>query len=193
MLNKIKLCPDCGYELTRKYNSTIYNKCPRCKVVKKIVKGTISKNQSNSRKFDFYKTTAWNWCKKYVLLYYCDDSGMVKCSTSPNLEYHVTDKNIHVGHWIKYRDGNSTNNRTALEFHNLAPQSARDNIQFNGKEEQMEVFLAATHGLDAINELMRLKRLSFKLDPVTLQEISDKYKDMFNDLLKKRQIKNPFK
>lgn len=191
MKSEFKKCPDCGYELKKKYNSTLYMTCPRCKVVKRIVKKRLKLSHAN--KFNLYTCTAWKWCKMYVLLYYCDDKGYVKCSTSPNLEYHVTDRNIHVGHYIKWKDGNSSHNSTALEFYNLAPQSARDNNKHNGKPEQMRVFLVGRHGEEAIQEIERLKNIPLKFDPVMLQEISDKYRIMFYDLLEKRKMQNPFK
>lgn len=185
-----KKCDKCGYERRQKPNSTLYYPCLRCKAVDKMVK---SKSYVKKNKFDFYKTTAWKWCKMYVLLYYCDNKGFVHCSTSPNLVYHVTDRYIHVGHWIKYRDGNSTHNSTALIFYNLAPQSSRDNVRFNGKPDEMEKFLREKHGDEKIDELLLLKNQPLKLDPVTLEEIAFEYRTKFYELLKIRGIENPFK
>lgn len=147
----------------------------------------------NSNKFNFYKTTAWKWCSRYVLLYYADSNNIVSCATSPELSYHITDKNIHCGHYIKLRDSNSTNYSTALLFENLAPQSNRDNTQLGGKPEVLKGWLISKHGEDKIEALNRTKRVAYKLDKYTLFEISEKYKKLFNDLLAKRGIENPWK
>lgn len=152
------------------------------------------KNSTNisSKNFNLYKTTAWKWCSHYVLLYYADSNCIVQCSTDPTLSYHVTDKNIHVGHYIKYRDGNSTNNSTALLFENLAPQSARDNTKYGGKPEVMKEWLIKHHGEEKIKNLDRIKRDAYKLDKYTLFQISENYKKLFKELLDKRNIINPW-
>lgn len=186
-----KLCKECGYELKLKWNSTLYHPCPRCKVIKKLIKPT--KAHKSTKKFNLYKTTAWEWLRKYVLLYYADSDLIVKCSTSPHLEYKIPNKNIHVGHWIKCNDANSTNNSVALNFYNLAPQSARDNTRRNGCPEIMEQFLIDTHGIEKIEELKNLKKQPLKLDLVYLQQVADEYKYKFKELLKERNIQDPWK
>ena len=187
-----KLCKECGYKLILKFNSTLYYPCPRCKQIKKII-NKQNKPFKASKNFNLYNSTPWKWLSHYVLLFYADSQNMVKCSTSPHLEYKVNDKNIHVGHYIKYKDGNSTNNSTALDFYNLAPQNARDNTKLGGMPEVMREFLVSVHGEEKIKEIEARKKIPLKLDVVYLQEISDRYKHLFNELLKERGIENPWK
>lgn len=146
-----------------------------------------------NKKFDLYQTTAWKWCRKYVLLYYADSNGIVSCSTSPGQSYHVTDRRIHVGHLIKWRDGNSTNNSTALLFENLAPQNHIDNTMHGGKPDIMKEWLIERHNEEIVNNLYILKSRALKLDKYLLFEISEQYKKKFNSLLRERNISDPWK
>jgi len=150
-------------------------------------------NMAEGKNFNIYNTTAWKWCKQYVLLYYADSNNIVSCSTSPHLHYHITDKNIHVGHFIKYRDGNSTNNSTAFLFENLAPQSYADNVKFGGKPDIMKQWLIEKHGIDKIDNLYSIKKVPCKIDRYTLFSISEEYKKKYKDLLIKRNIEDPWK
>ena len=131
---------------------------------------------------EFYRTTAWRWCAKYVLLHYSDDDGMVQCSTSPELKYFCNDRKIHVGHYYKLHQHKSL----AFEFKNLAPQSYRDNNFFSGKPEVMALWIEKTHGKKTLKWLDREKNKIYKLDKYELKKWSDHYRLLFKKLVKQK-------
>lgn len=136
----------------------------------------------------FYSSSAWRNCSRYILLHYSDEDLMVRCSTSPHLIYHVTDKAIHCGHFHKADSHKSV----AFEFKNLAPQSYSDNIHFSGKPEIMAKWIETTHGEGTIEWLDAEKNKTCKLDKYEMDKISKYYLKLFKDELKKRGIKNPW-
>jgi hypothetical protein len=138
------------------------------------------------KQVDFYKTRAWFYCSKYVLLYYSID-GMVQCSTSPQLWYPCNDKNIQCGHYLKA----NLHRSVAFEFKNLAPQSYRDNHYFSGKPEVMKEWIEKTHGKGTVEWLNIKKNNPMKLDKFTLDYFKDYYKKLFNELVKIKG--NPWK
>ena len=189
---------DCGRSIPQRCNSTIRaKKCPHCTYMDAISNAKIkSKTQSKSKnkqpKFNFYKTTAWKWFRKYVLLYYSDKNGIVKCATSGRYMT-LGSKNCHCGHYIKVRDGNSTNYSTALDFRNAAPQHLQDNTMMGGRQDLMREFLVNQHGDEAIKKLEAKRRIPLKLDKSTLDQYAKHYKAKFEQLLKERNQKNPWK
>ncbi len=157
----------------------------------KDIKG-LEKMRQNPRKTPqerFYQSRAWLNCSRYVLLHYADDDLMVRCCTSPHLQYHITDKSIHCGHFHKSDQHKSV----ALEFKNLAPQSYSDNIHFSGKPEIMAQWIERTHGEGTLEWLDRKKNQSMKLDKYTLGKISKHYLKLFNAELERRGIESPWK
>jgi len=137
----------------------------------------------------FYSSTAWGWCSKYVLLYYADTDLNVRCSTSPHLVYRVTDKEIHAGHYLK----SDQHKATAFEFKNLFPQSYSDNVHFSGKPEIAKEWIEKTHGTGTIEWLETKKNETYHLDSTELDKWAKHYRTLFNELLKQRGIKNPWK
>lgn len=140
----------------------------------------------------FYKTSAWKNFSHYVLLYYANTDLEVVCSTDPRLWYQVNDPNIVVGHYLKVFDGNSSNFSTAFEFRNVAPQSRKEN-DLGGNMEAMAQWIEDVHGFGTVEELKKIRRTPLKLDKYTLDQISKKYLDLFNEELKRRGIKSPWK
>lgn len=194
-----KLCPSCNLKKAsnaeslriaeerfgKRKSKDITSKIPSIRNPK--TKRTIS------TKFDFYKTTAWKWLSRLVLVTYADNEGYVACSTSPHRIYHVTSRSMHAGHYIKVRDSNSTNYATALNFYNIAPQSHHDNIYGGGCQDVMRGWLVKKYGENKVLELERMKRIPFKLSKSVLDELSDKYRKEYKELLKKRNMVDPWK
>lgn len=204
-MNKEKRYCKCGKEIPPPRNTTIWaKKCPSCTYAE-----LYSKNKQNthrdknntlrrekrtkSKNFSIYTTTAWKYFSHYVLVFYADRSGYVQCSTSPSLIYHVTDRRIHVGHFIKVLEGTKTQYSVAFEFCNVAPQSHRDNVYFGGKPEVMEKWLIKKHGQKAIDELNIKKHNICHLDKLTLDLIKDEYKEKYKQLLINKKIEDPWK
>ena len=135
---------------------------------------------------DFYNTSAWKYCSRYVLLYYSVD-GVVQCSTSPELSYRLPNKNIQCGHYFK----SDAHKSLAFEFKNLAPQSYRDNKYFSGKPEIMKNWIEKTHGKGTLKYLEIKKNAAYKLDKSELDFWREYYKKLFNELVKIKG--NPWK
>lgn len=201
---KIKKCstPKCTSERWKKPgNNTLYFKYCQEHQVEYVV-GVISvqsekykqgleimrKNGKKTAVERFYSSTAWGWCSKYVLLFYADDDLMVRCATSPHLIYRVTDKEIHCGHFIKA----DQHKAVAFEFKNLFPQSYSDNVHFSGKPEIAKEWIERTHGTGTVEWLEIKKNETYKLDADELDKIASYYKAVFKQLLKERQISNPW-
>ena len=142
--------------------------------------------------YRFYHSSAWVNFSHYVLLHYADENLMVQCSTNPSVYCEIYKKEICVGHYIKVFDTNSTNYATAFEFRNVGPQSKVENDN-GGNMPVMEQWIEKTHGSGTVEELKQLKRQHFRLDKYTLDEISKKYLALFNEELKRRGIRNPWK
>jgi hypothetical protein len=140
----------------------------------------------------FYKTRAWLNFSHYVLLYYANDDLEVVCSTNPRLWYRINDPNICVGHYLKVFDANSTNFSTAFEFRNVGPQSRKENDR-GGNMEAMAHWIEDTHGVGTVEELKQIRRKPLKLDKYTLDQIAKTYLALFNEELKRRGIKDPWK
>lgn len=193
-------------ERRQKPNSTLYFPCPKCNSDKRREKNSTLLGQSSfykqkeakkglkskKVKFNIYSTNAWRWFSRYVLLYYADDNLTVRCSTSGEI-LSITSRRCHCGHYLKTREGTSTNYSVAFDFRNVAPQSLRDNRYMGGRQDKMRKWLVNRHGEEAIKELEIKKNQIYHLDKLSLDKISDEYKKKFNDLLLERGIKNPWK
>lgn len=186
---KKKLCPKCELaRITSKYREGSNNSQKTTKTIS--LANSVSK-KSKKLSIDFYRTTAWSWCRKYVLLFYSNKDGVVKCATSGKL-MSIGTADCHCGHYIKVRDGNSTNYATAFEFTNLAPQSRQDNTFMGGRQDKMREFLVKQHGEEAIKELEAKRHIPYRLDQYELKKWSDYYRSKYNDLLKERGMKSPW-
>lgn len=154
-------------------------------------KAELEKARQNKKKTPsekFYQLTAWRNCSQYVLLHYADDDLMVECCTSGRF-YRVNDQDLHCGHYHKA----DRHKATAFEFKNLAPQSASDNTKKGGLPEIMAEWIERTHGAGTLEWLNQKKNETLHLDKVTLDQISKHYLNLFNEELKRRNIKNPWK
>lgn len=158
---------------------TARNQAKEIREQKKAIK------KSNPKR-DFYKSMAWLYCSRYVLLYYSVD-GMVQCSTSPHRWYPLNDRRIHCGHYIKVDQFKAT----AFEFKNLAPQSYTDNIMFSGKPEIMAEWLKKQHGNDVIEWLNIQKHKICHLSKSEYEYWAEHYKKLFCELVKEKGI-NPW-
>lgn len=200
---KLKICkyPDCEKETVNFPNSVIKRKY----CLDHAILDVLSKSRDNARKDKdglekmreerkktpsekFYQLTAWRNASQYVLLHYADEDLMVQCCTSGRF-YRVNDPNLHCGHYHKA----DRHKATAFEFKNLAPQSASDNTKKGGLPEVMAEWIERTHGTGTLEWLNIEKNKTLHLDKVTLDQISKHYLNLFNEELKRRNIKNPWK
>jgi hypothetical protein len=134
---------------------------------------------------DFYNSTAWKYCSRYVLLYYSRD-GLVQCSTCGKW-YQLPNKLIQCGHLHK----SDSNRSVSFNFYNLAPQCYKDNKFFSGKPDVMRDWLIRKHGEDSIIRLDYEKNIYLKLDDYQMAVYKEHYKQLFNELVKTKS--NPWK
>lgn len=188
-------------------NSTIYFKgCIDCEIqanLSKIRTETIKdKEELNKARQTlkkrtprelFYSSAAWRNFSQYVLLFYADESMMVRCATNPSLEYKINDKRICVGHFIKVFEANSSNYSTAFDFRNVLPQSDQENRFKNGNEPEMEKAINRIHGEGTSDIIKQKKHEPFRLDKYTLSEISKEYLKKKKELLTERGWSDPWK
>ena len=138
----------------------------------------------------FYKTTAWKWFSRYVLLPYSKD-GLVSCSTCGNVKM-VNDRLMHLGHLIKvFSSGGHTNFATAFHEKNVMPQCHQCNVHLGGNELKMLDAIELKFGKGTYDELKMKSRFPFKLDKFTLDQIAKDYKGRFDKLVSKKG--NPWK
>ena len=138
----------------------------------------------------FYKSTAWKWFSRYVLLSNSSE-GIAKCATC-NSRKEINDKKIHLGHLIKvFESGANTNFSVAFNEKNVFPQCYQCNVKMGGNELRMLDAIEAKHGEGTYQELRMKSRFPFKLDKFTLDEIAKEYRLKFNELAKKKG--NPWK
>lgn len=159
---------------------------------KYTVKKKNGKKRLKTPRERFYESTAWKWFSRYILLYYSVDGTVVQCSTCSTFKT-VNDREMHTGHWIKVFDSNSTNYATAYEFTNLGPQCSKCNRHMGGRERLMAEWLKEQHGQEELDRLQLLSKQIKRLDDYTLDQIAKEYREKFNQLLKERGWKNPWK
>ena len=139
---------------------------------------------------DFYKTTAWKWFSKYVLLHY-SNNGVVRCATCSTRKK-CSDSKMHLGHLIKvFSIGSNTNFATAFDERNVMPQCYQCNVLLSGNELKMMDAINLKFGSDTYEELKAKARIPFKLDKYTLDDIALNYRLKFNELVKIKG--NPWK
>ena len=129
----------------------------------------------------FYNTTAWKWFRKYHILKHTTKEGLIQCRTSGTW-YEADSGKIHLGHYIKVYDGNSTNFATAFDDRNVLPQSSRDNRYFSGKPDVMRKELIKDWGEEEIEKLEQKKHNFCRLDKFTLDEIAKEYRLKYRSL-----------
>jgi len=135
---------------------------------------------------DFYRSLAWRYCSRYVLLFYSIDGLYVKCSTCGKI-MQVNSREAHCGHLIKITDSWAT----AFEFENLAPQCMRDNRFLGGRQDLMKEWLIKKHGIYKINDLYIRKHNFCKPEQFHLDYWAGYYKRLFEKLAEEKG--NPWK
>ena len=138
----------------------------------------------------FYKTTAWKWFSKYVLLFHSND-GCAQCATCGNRKM-ISDKLMHLGHLIKvFSSGGQTCFATAFHEKNTLPQCYQCNVLMGGNELKMMEAVNDKFGKDTYDKLKIKSRFPFKLDKYTLDLLATEYRLKFNELVKTKG--NPWK
>jgi hypothetical protein len=203
---KRKICPRCqklkDFEKKREYNqkllaqSNLFNPGKRSgfKPGKYTPKKKSGLNGKKTPKDRFYKSAAWKWFSRYILIISTIDvtETTTQCCTCGKWMA-VNSRNCHVGHYVKVFDANSTNYATALVEVNTGPQCDHCNHYRGGVMDEMASYIEKKHGKGTVKQLMELKKLPLKLDDAYLAEIADTYRKKFYKELEQRGIENPWK
>ena len=192
---KPKLCRFCYNKFMLERSNLAARKWKsKQKSYKYTIKDKNGRKAIKSPKERFYRSTAWKWFSRYILITNTIDvtGTTVRCSTCGKWMA-VNSKNCHVGHYIKVFDGNSTNYSTAFVEANTAPQCLRCNKYMGGRQDEMAVWIKEKYGLKTLQELWELKKLPLKLDAAYLKEIADTYKKKYQNYIREYNIDDPWK
>lgn len=181
-----KLCR-CGRPLYYRWNSKM-KYCPACQLEQAKQKKALTK-RINTETAPAAMRTADRWFSKYIRLLYSfsDVSGkhlLCKCYTCGRVKDIL---NIELGHY----HGRGIK-ATRYHINNGRPQCTRCNKYRQGAHTDFERHLEEEVGLDAVEELKSLTRPYFKADRAFFVCASDTYRNLFNELIKKKGI-NPWK
>lgn len=132
---------------------------------------------------EFYSSTAWKYLSRYVLTYYANKEGVVKCSTCSTYKL-VTDKLMQCGHYIK-----SNNRATAFDFVNLQPQCYKCNKYYSGKPDVMREVIYKLHGKDVLAQLELKSYNVCHLGKFELDQLRIEWREKYKELLKSRNQK----
>ena len=134
---------------------------------------------------DFYKSTAWRYLSRYVLLKFSD--GLIsRCCTCGN-PIQINHSSAHCGHFIKVTDSWAV----ALEIENTGPQCARCNTHQSGKPYEFSEWIKKTYGNHELDRLNIKKHNFCKLDKLTLGIMGHHFKKLFQSEVEKKG--NPWK
>lgn len=202
------ICQKHGIEKRRKFNSSLFV-CPECEREERMrrsearilknktllaqcigIKEKVSKTAGKRKKTPRQAAmdTADMYFSRYIRLKSAFETGGIlvcKCYTCGSV--HAM-KSTDCGHW--QRRGYKT---TRFHEDNARPQCRQCNHYYQGKPEVFERNLVKEIGADKVNEL---KELAFQLGDDSEQfyrEQADIYREKVKQLLKYRNIKNPWK
>lgn len=203
-----KICPRCqalkdfesnkrremNKQLLSQSNLMGYNKRSGFKPGKYTPNKKKVKNKLKTPKERFYKSSAWKWFSRCILIENTIDKKgtTVRCCTCGKLML-VNSRSCHVGHYIKVFDGNSTNYSTAFLEINVAPQCDQCNHYRGGCMDEMAAYIENKHGKGTVEGLMDIKRKPLRLDEACLEHILGRYREKFYELLNQKGIQNPWK
>lgn len=130
---------------------------------------------------DFYNSSAWRTFRKYIIQKHTKD-GVCRCSTCKSA-YLMPDKRMHLGHWIKVFEGNSTNLATAFDERNVLPQCYRCNRLFGGRPYEMSKALEKLYGFEVLEQLIIKSKNVCKLGKFEMDLIHKEYKSKMSEIL----------
>jgi len=139
----------------------------------------------------FYKSRAWYYFSRYMLLKYTNKAGVCRCATCGVFK-EPNDKKLHLGHLVKVFNGNSSNFSTAFDEKNVAPQCYKCNVMMGGNELKMLDFLEDKHGKGNYDELRAKARKPFFHFNTAIDYIKEEYQTKFKEIVKEKGF-NPWK
>ena len=104
---------------------------------------------------------------RYVRLSHADAGGTVSCVTCRKLMHW---KESDCGHWVKRQ-----HRAVRWDERNVGPQCARCNHFMGGVQDEFSQHIILRHGLNAHDELLRLKHTVFKVTRSFLEEQIENY------------------
>ncbi len=199
MEDKEHICPKCGIIMYRRYNSSIYT-CPACLIKKNRALFNKSYMKNDNAPTGLKKTSkrkrseksramrrADKWFSWYIRLKYSFEQGgelFCKCYTCGRIH---GIKDIELGHF--QRRGYLT---TRYDENNGRPQCTYCNRYHSGEPEKFELKLIKDVGQKEVDRLKRTAQEEGEGSLEFFREQSDKFRKLFNKLLKEKCIKNPW-
>lgn len=105
----------------------------------------------------------------YVRQSAADEGGTVRCVTCPKILHW---KESQCGHWVKRQ-----HRAVRWDRRNVAPQCRRCNHFLDGAQDEFAQHIVAEHGVNVLDELLRLKHTVFKVTRPFLEEQIQAYKE----------------
>ena len=127
---------------------------------------------------EIYKTPAWKYFSRYILLYY-SDGLFAKCFTCGKM-LQINTSYAHCGHLIRVTESYAT----VFEFSNTGVQCLRCNRYLGGRQDIMYRKLVEIHGEEAIQMLYIKKHNICKLDKFSLEILAGHWKEKYKELVK---------
>lgn len=113
-------------------------------------------------------------CSLYVRMKDADEGGTVSCVSCRKLMHW---KDADCGHWIKRQ-----HRGTRWDLRNLGVQCGRCNRYMGGNMDEMAAHILRTHGADAIEEMLAMKRAPVKHTRTDLEEMIALYQSKLAEL-----------
>lgn len=111
---------------------------------------------------------------RYIRLSSADAGGTVSCVTCRKLMHW---KESQCGHWVKRQ-----HRAVRWDERNVGVQCPRCNHFMGGAQDEFSRHIITRHGLEAHDELLRLKHTVFKVNRGFLEELIDTYKGKVDEL-----------
>lgn len=198
------ICKTHNIEKIKRFNSTLYI-CPKCESEARIKKNKALLNSSYMKSTDRCSTSlkqgkkrksprqkamdrADEWFSKYIRLKYSFESCgelVCRCYTCNSI------------HWIKQLDCGHYVNRehktVRFDENNARPQCVFCNQHRSGRHAIFGLNLEKEVGAEEVDRLRQLSLFPGEDNEQFYREQADKYRNLFNELLIERKIKNPWK
>ena len=197
MTERLHICPKCKSQMFQKFNSSIFV-CFECEKKAKSVKSkpTITK-KGNVKKTGFKRgktekqkarDRADKWFSRFIRLKNAFDYGgtiVTRCYTC-NKTYNV--KNLDCGHYI-----NREHISVRFNENNARPQCTYCNHYRSGKHFDFGVKLAKEIGVEEFDNLRQLAMFTDNDNELYFREQAEFYRKNVNEIIKEKNIINPWK
>ena len=199
MTEKLHICPTCNSQMFRRFNSSIWTcfECEKKKVIVKVnktpikqvrVKKTTAKKPKSKNEKQKARDRADQWFSRYIRLKYSFDANytlVAKCFTCGNIHPIM---NLDCGHYI-----NREHISVRFNENNARPQCTYCNRYRSGRHMEFGVALAKEIGAENFDNLRQTAMFTDNDNEIFFREQADLYRSKVNEIIKNRNIINPWK